>query len=52
MTVEQREASWTAAVFCRFWGIAPPVEKRQRAAALQNLAALLVRLSEFGHSFN
>jgi hypothetical protein len=33
-------------------GIALPVEKRQRAAAVQNLAVLLVRPSKFGYSFN
>jgi hypothetical protein len=30
----------------------PLVEKRQRAAAVQNLAALSVRFSKSGHSFN
>jgi hypothetical protein len=51
MTIELREASWTAAVFCRF-GNRAIVEKRQRAAAVQNLAALSVRLSKSGHIFN
>ena len=44
-------ASWTAAVLCRFCGANPAGEKRQRAAAVQNLAELFSALAKHGRKF-
>jgi hypothetical protein len=45
-------AFWTVAALCRYCVISLQWKKRQRAAAVQNLAEICGGLSEPGHSFN
>ena len=48
---EHASASWTAAALCRFRA-RRDFQKRQRAAAVQNLTEFSFRLTAAGHSFN